>query len=92
MSKFPKSRLKIALETANAVRHIIDTLEDQQDISEVLVNLACQDAFTEMGFQSEPLSQTKKAKKQIQTDVNFGFNTQEVGGLEDGEDDNDYDD
>lgn len=90
MSQYPKSRLTIALETADAVRHIIDILEDQQDISEVLVNLACQDAFTEMGFQPEAAPQAKKVKKQIQTDINFGFNTQEVSEL--GEDDEEYDD
>jgi hypothetical protein len=82
----------IALETADAVRHIIDTLEDQQDISEVLVNLACQDAFTEMGFQPKAASQPKKTQKQIQTDVNFGFNTQEVSELGEDEDEEYEDD
>lgn len=87
--RYPKSRLELALETAQAVREIIDLLEDQPDISNVLVNLACQDSFEEMNLESSevsclgaPLIKTKSEEEEEKTEsVHFGFDTKEVQEL-----------
>lgn len=90
--KYPQSRLNLALETAYAVREIADILEDQTDISSVLINLACHDAFGEMGLEYRLNSQTQQnseeapqeaSQEEPEANAHFGFNTKEVRSLED---------
>jgi hypothetical protein len=84
--KYPKSRLKLAVETAKAVRLIIDILADQAELAESLVNLCVQEAYDQMEICG--LTEEKPSDKSpTQSDPHFGFDSQEVRVLFEDEED-----
>jgi hypothetical protein len=78
---YPKSRLNIALETAKAVREIIDVLEDQPELGARLVHLAIQDAMDASPEMPEDCTHPAQA------DPHFGYKTNEARDLWDEEED-----
>jgi hypothetical protein len=89
MLNYPKSRLDIALDTAKAVRMILDLLVDQGDLAEALVNLAVLDAYDVIQSDEGVGDLSPKISGKDKTpgsDPQFGFDTHEVADLQESED------